>query len=444
MLALASCTCILVGAPRLSFATPDVARARHRICGRVSVAEVGLPGMTAESAASPITLEHRHSFFENFEPALFANPQPGKLNELIADLLGVLTFMGLIIYLLVDRRLLTEERRRLTAISDDLKRSKQALYDSEEKFRLLAENVPGVIYLCRGDNRDAMQFLNGAVQELTGYPKDDFLGGEISLDALSDVSDLAKIHADIKRALAEHRPFRLVYRLKTRSGEWRWVEEFGVGIFHEDVVLYVEGFLSDITHRKQAEEALRTSEARYRLLFERNLAGVYRCTPDGKVTDCNEAFARMCGFTSCEDVREDKNWEFFRTGSERRLALLHLRQQRRLTNCETQVERSDGKLIWVLENASLLKDKADSPEFIEGTLFDITGRKRAEQMVEQFKRQNELILNAAGEGICGVDARGEITFINPAAARMLGRSSVQLLNRPHHALLHPPSGWRLR
>ena len=403
--------------------------------GCASTRAGGIPYFTpSEAKSKPGTV-----VFDTPRRTLFIAPHSGGTKELIADLLGVLTFAGLIIYLVVDRRSIGEEKRKLTLLSDSLNRSIDALGKSEQKFHLLAENVPGVIYLCRGRDRLAMQYLNSAVEHLTGYPKADFLKGEISFDALCHVSDVSKVRAEIDSAIIERRPFRLVYRLKRRSGEWRWIEESGVGIFQGESLVYLEGFLSDVTERKQAEEALSASEASYRMLFERNLAGVYRCTLEGHVIDCNEAFARMCGFANCEEVAEHKDWRFFLAGADRQAALTRLKKRGRLTNFETQLQRKDGAPIWVLENASLLKNQNGGAEFIEGTVFDISDRKRAEQMAEQFKRQNELILNSAGEGIYGMDLQGHTTFANPAAARMLGRRVSELMERSHHSLLHSSS-----
>ena len=67
---------------------------------------------------------------------------------------------------------------------------------------------------------------------------------------------------------------------------------------------------------------------------------------------------------------------------------------------------------------------------------DATERKRAEETLEQLRRQNELILDAAGEGIYGLDLQGNTTFVNPAAARMIGWEAEELIGKPQHDILH--------
>jgi two-component system cell cycle sensor histidine kinase/response regulator CckA len=130
------------------------------------------------------------------------------------------------------------------------------LRQSEERFRVLAENIPGVIYLCRNDERWTMLFLNDAVEELTGYPKEDFLSDQVRFADLYHPEDSELVFAQVEAALAERAPFHLVYRLRHRSGEWRWIEEIGVGIYHDGELYMVEGFLTDITERRQTEEAM--------------------------------------------------------------------------------------------------------------------------------------------------------------------------------------------
>jgi diguanylate cyclase (GGDEF)-like protein/PAS domain S-box-containing protein len=129
---------------------------------------------------------------------------------------------------------------------------------------------------------------------------------------------------------------------------------------------------------KRRDSAVRASEQRYRLLFERNLAGIYRTTVDGRIVDCNSAFARILGYPSREDVLKISALDLYSDPGDRESFLTRLRQQRVLVNFELCLRRRDGSPVWVLANESLI-DEPGSGVVMDGSLIDITDRKRAEQ-----------------------------------------------------------------
>ncbi len=96
----------------------------------------------------------------------------------------------------------------------------------------------------------------------------------------------------------------------------------------------------------------------------------------------------------------------------------------------------NGEQRIVHERAEVICDETGQPVRMIGTVQDITERKRAEQELERLHRQNQLILNAAGGGIYGLDAEGRTTFVNPAAARMLGWKVEELIGKSMHDILH--------
>jgi len=148
------------------------------------------------------------------------------------------------------------ERFFITAVHDitNLVNATDALRDSEQRFRLLAENVPGVIYLCNNDERYTMQFLSERVMDLTGYPREQFLADQVSFVDLYHPDDAPRIVSHVEVALQKRQPYVLEYRIRHRDGHWVWIHEIGLGVFNEDDRLqFLEGFLLDITERKAAE-----------------------------------------------------------------------------------------------------------------------------------------------------------------------------------------------
>jgi PAS domain S-box-containing protein len=134
--------------------------------------------------------------------------------------------------------------------------------------------------------------------------------------------------------------------------------------------------VTSIFDRRISAQALelQTSEERYRLLFERSLAGVYQTTIEGKLLDCNEACARMLGYTSRQDCLTRFSVERHLTPESRAKFINGLKEHGTLTAFESHFKRQDGAPVWALETATLL----DGP-LIEGTLIDITERKQTEQ-----------------------------------------------------------------
>ena len=133
----------------------------------------------------------------------------------------------------------------------------------------------------------------------------------------------------------------------------------------------------DVTERKLAVRNLHRSEEHYRSLFERNLAGVYKATLDGKILDCNDAFAILAGFTSRKDAVMHSELPLFDTVAERLQFLADVRSEKTLANIECLLRARDGSARWCLQNASLVEDP-DLGAVILGTAIDITDRKTME------------------------------------------------------------------
>lgn len=152
-----------------------------------------------------------------------------------------------------------------------------------------------------------------------------------------------------------------------------------------------------LTLRRQHRtyDLLRISERRYRSLFERNLAGVFRTTPGGKYIDCNDAYAHMFGYASREEILSRSPVELYPSPQARIEQIAHLREAKTFTNLEARRRRKDGSMIWVLHNVNLMHDEKGA-EFIEGTVVDITDRKRLEDQLRQSQKMEAVGQLAGG------------------------------------------------
>ncbi len=195
-----------------------------------------------------------------------------------------------------------------------------------------------------------------------------------------------------------------------------------------------EIFVSAI-QRHRNEAALRQSEQNHRLLFERNLAGVYRNTIEGRVLECNEALVRMLGYESKEEFMRHPASDLYVTAGGRDKFIEHLRRERTMTNVEICLRRKDGSVAWLLESVHLLEGE---PEILEGTLIDITDRKRTEDALRESERRYRLLVERMREGLAQVDNDNVLRFVNDRFCEMVGYTREELLGRNGDFLLAAP------
>ncbi len=171
---------------------------------------------------------------------------------------------------------------------------------------------------------------------------------------------------------------------------------FRYGPTDKDVLTFVSQQIAVAIDRKRAQEAVRESEERYRLLFERNLAGVYRITLTGRILECNEALAHMFGYRSREDLIDRDVSTLYPAADRRREFLDTLLKDRSLVNHEMRGQRRDGSPVWTLENAALLADERAGEVIVEGTVTDITDRKHLEEQLRQSQKMEAIGQLAGG------------------------------------------------
>ncbi|HEV3455994.1 MAG TPA: EAL domain-containing protein [Thermoanaerobaculia bacterium] len=133
--------------------------------------------------------------------------------------------------------------------------------------------------------------------------------------------------------------------------------------------------------RRRAEQALRASEHRYRLLFERNLAGVFRNSAAGRTIDCNDAYAKILGYSRRQECIGTSVEGMYLDRQQRERVVRRLRDEGSVTNEEIALRRIDGSTVWVLANLNWLDGRDGEPELIDGTVVDITQRKVAESRI---------------------------------------------------------------
>jgi len=194
-----------------------------------------------------------------------------------------------------------------------------------------------------------------------------------------------------------------------------------------------------LTQRRQrlTLEALHTTEHQYFSLFERNMAGVFRSTLEGRVLNCNPAFANMFGYSREELLRTPLSHLYFGGGEERDYEILKLRGNGVPGPREFCFRRKDGSPLWVVLNANIEK-QPDGSELLEGTLVDITERKLTNIAIEDWKHRYDDAVLASRQIIYESDPESRHVTLGGCVRDVLGYSAEELSGdaRSWLALIH--------
>jgi len=227
---------------------------------------------------------------------------------------------------------------------------------------------------------DGEDLTIGAISGVVPYAKDERapIAGSLAADALrkGDIIRRDDLHID---SAGTGRPIQIAAAMTVpllRDGYFVGVvETFATTVnAFDDLAAYTLQLLGGMTSgalmvaREFREK--QESEARYRMLFERNIAGVFRTTQDGQILDCNSAFAGALGYSSREELLNRESWDLYGKLADREAFLATLDRAQAMTNYRVELKRKDGTPMRAVVNVSVIP--GDSGWQLLGTLVEET------------------------------------------------------------------------
>ncbi len=181
--------------------------------------------------------------------------------------------------------------------------------------------------------------------------------------------------------------------------------------------------------RRGAEDALRASEVKFRGLFESMMEGVYQTSRDGRILVANPAFVNLMGYGSAAELYEVPAVDLYWYPSDRDTFVRRVESEGELRNEEYVLRRKDGSMLVVMDSSRVVRDSQGRVVGYEGTLTDITERKKAETAVFQAKERAQVTLQSIGDAVITTDSDGRIDYMNPVAESLTGWESREAQER---------------
>jgi len=185
-------------------------------------------------------------------------------------------------------------------------------------------------------------------------------------------------------------------------------------------------------YKHNLEKKLKESEKKYRTLQENIPVGVFRTTLDGRVISANKAVATIMGYNKLEDILDFKKISVSWTAKTSMDLLRILLKNKELIDYEVQVQRKDGKTIWLSLNARLVPDESGKMNNIDGIMADITKRKETEQKLKEEEQWFRMIFDGARDALVITNPDGSIKALNEAACQLLGYTKTEMENYNIH------------
>ncbi|WP_439887083.1 PAS domain S-box protein [Pseudomonas sp. MBLB4123] len=323
----------------------------------------------------------------------------------------------------------------------ELQQATRALQKSESRFRGMVSNLPGVVYRCDNDVEWTMRYISEEILNLCGYPASDFVDNRrrsyASLIHPDDLPDTYRIF----EALARQETFELTYRLRHADGHEVWVRGKGRGEYDsQGQLLWISGFIWDISARKAVEDQLKLSQQRFSTAFSTAPQGMALVSPQGQWLEVNDELCRMLDYSRDELLRTDFQHITHPDDLQADLHNVEDLLQGRINayQMEKRYLNRRGETVWVLLSVSLVRDGQGQPVHFVSQVQDFSERVAAERAIREREHYLRTLLDNVLDAIVTIDQFGRIETFNRAAEQLFGYSLEQVLGQNVKLLMPEP------
>ncbi len=328
---------------------------------------------------------------------------------------------GKIIYMLAITRDVTER-----------KKAEALLRQSDKKLREITASLSGVLYesVFHANGTWSVTFISDGVKDFLGITPEEIYSDGSRLWLGVHPEDIEYCFASLAAANKDTAPLTMIFRVQNVSGGYMWVRSDTIAKRIEGGSIVRTGSFMNITDTIEASQKVEESENRYRYMVERNPAGIYQTTPDGKIISCNEAFAKILGYEDAAKLLNHSAKEFYFSNDDREEFVQLLFANKELNNAQIKLKHKNGSAVYCLENSMIKRDPVTGAELIEGVLLDITSRVKADELLKTSEKKFRDLLDSTPDAMIIADENGKIVMLNKQAISLFGYKKDEITGKP--------------
>lgn len=329
----------------------------------------------------------------------------------------------------------------------DRRLAQQELEANERQLKPVISSFPGIVYRREAQAPWQIQLAGEDIFEVCGYRSEDFQRGRVKWPNLIVAEHRDGVRDQVARAVANHTPYELQYRITHQSGEERWVNERGAAVYTpRGEPLFLGGFVVDVHEQIMAQEKLRESQDLFRLASEATQDVIWDYDLLTSRVTWNSALFECLGYAPT-DLETDIEWWEERIHADERTRVHNaltesISSESGRFEAQYRFLKADGSYADILDRGYVIRDDIGRPVRMVGAMLDNTERNAFNQRLKEREEQLGRIFGQALVGImeCGADGRPRL--INARFCEILGRSAEDLKTCALKDYTHPDDlGW---
>ena len=299
------------------------------------------------------------------------------------------------------------------------KQAEERLKESEARYRTLVESADDVIYTT--DPTGHFTYANPLALKLTGYGEKEVLGMRY-LDLIRPDFRAQAEHFYRKQVMGGAESTYFEFPIITKQGSEVWLGQHVQLIKHQGRIAGIQAVARDITTRRNAEDALKQSEERFRLLAENSTDMIARYTPEGSFLYVSPSCERLLGYTAAELIGKSV-YEFFHPNDLAIVKHAHgdILQVPDVNTVTYRFRHKNGEYIWFESTSHSIRiPETNVLQEIQSVSRDVTERKQSEEALRASEHRLQVVIDTVNDGITFSDEKGHFEVFNKTMEQLTG------------------------